>query len=299
MATSRFYLNAPSLETATAVWLDAKMTMLAPDGYYQSGNIVRQLAGGVLLPQQTCASCAYPCSDYPIDGGGEEGVYKININIGSGLGAVIVKINPDTIPSGFIVKYNSAVYNKFSSPIYGYLAATSGATYLGKTADDCGIVAGSPYLLDVYRYNGINFPVTTNQESFSVISSQIKTTVNEPGDCVLVIPKLSASPSTVEISIYTTCPYGAFSAEVSCPTLLQAWLGTIRYANQFGVCDDIPIQTYYVAHVNGSGTTLGLYDWVFSDIYGQNPLANGFYATDASNGYIQVENGVIILNSAC
>jgi len=299
MATSVFYLNSPSLESATTVFLNAEMTLTAPNGYYQFGGIVRELSGGVLLPPQVCASCAFPCSDYPIDGGGEEGVYKINISVGAGLGAIIVTVNPDAIPSGFIAQYDSAYYNAFSSVTYGYLAATTGATYLGKTADDCGIVAGSPYTLDVYRYNGTDFTLSSNTEVVTAISSQIQTTVDVPSDCIMVIPKINAAPSTLELTIYTTCPYGAFTAEVSCPALLTEFTGTERYASSGGTCDAVQDQTYYVAHVNGAAGTLGLYDWVFTDAYGQNALPDGFYGSTDSLGYIQVENGVIILNSVC
>lgn len=299
MATSTFYLNAPSLESATSVFLNADMTMTASDGFYQSGNMVRELVNGVFLPPQVCNSCAYPCSDYPIDGGGDEGVYNISINVGSGLGAIIITINPDAVPSGFLVNYDNAEYNKFSSPSYGYLAATSGATYLGDTDSDCGIVADSPYTLSISRYNGTDFTLTSDTETFSVVANQIQTTANAPGDCVMVIPKVLASPTTLEISIYAACPYNAFTVEVACPAELQEFAGTVRYSTSAGVCDPVQDQTYYVAHVNGSGGTLGLYDLVFSDSYGQNPLSDGYYSSNDSLGYIQVENGIIILNTTC
>jgi len=295
MSTSVFYLNSPSLESATTVFLNAEMTLTAPDGYYQFGGIVRELSGGVLLPPQVCPSCAFPCSDYPIDGGGEEGVYKINISVGSGLGAIIVTVNPDAIPSGFIAQYDSAYYNAFSSVTYGYLAATTGATYLGKTADDCGIVAGSPYTLDVYRYNGTDFTLSSNTEVVTAISSQIQTTVDSPSDCIMVIPKINSAPSTLELTIYTTCPYGAFTAEVSCPALLTeiASPSTSRYSDSASACIATKNQTYYIAHVNGSGGTLALYDYVFSDAYGQYPLADGYYASLATVGWYRIENGLV------
>lgn len=58
MATSStYYLNGPSLGSSTAVFLDAALTTLSPDGFYSDGIIVREQVGGVLLPQQTCDSC--------------------------------------------------------------------------------------------------------------------------------------------------------------------------------------------------------------------------------------------------
>lgn len=297
--TTSYFLNAPSLGSATSIYVDAAMTLYAPNGFYQQDNISRELVDGVLLPQQTCASCAYPCSDYPIDQAVDEGVYKININIGSSLGAVIITVNPESVPSGFFVEYNSAIYNAFSSPAYGYLAASSGATFLGRTADDCGIVSGSPHTLSEYRYNGADFDATGNTEVITVVAGQIETTTNNPGDCKMVIPKTAVSPSTLEMTIYSTCPYSVFSVEISCPALLTSFSSSIRRSDSTVACDSARGQTYYVAHVNGSLGTLGLYDWVFSDAYGQNPLSNGYYGTTASTGWIRVENGTIIQTGTC
>lgn len=75
MATSSYFLNAPSLGSATAVFTDATLLTLAADGFYSDGVISREQVSGVLLPQQTCPSCisyncvAGVCTD-PGDGSG-------------------------------------------------------------------------------------------------------------------------------------------------------------------------------------------------------------------------------------
>jgi hypothetical protein len=57
-----YYLNAPSLGSATSVFDDASLTILASDGFYSDGIIAREQVSGVLLPQQTCPSCvSYNC----------------------------------------------------------------------------------------------------------------------------------------------------------------------------------------------------------------------------------------------
>lgn len=81
MATSStYYLNAPSLASATAVFSDAAMTTFAADGFYSNGVISRQQIDGVLLPQQTCPSCgpvSYNCvSGTCIDPGDGTGTYE-------------------------------------------------------------------------------------------------------------------------------------------------------------------------------------------------------------------------------
>ena len=58
MATSStFYLNAPSLGSATAIFSDINLTVCAADGFYSDGTIVREQVECSLLPQSTCPSC--------------------------------------------------------------------------------------------------------------------------------------------------------------------------------------------------------------------------------------------------
>lgn len=59
MATSSsYYINAPSLGSATAVFTDSALTTCALDGFYSDGVISREQVDCVLLPQQTCPSCS-------------------------------------------------------------------------------------------------------------------------------------------------------------------------------------------------------------------------------------------------
>ena len=58
MATSStYYLNAPSLGSATAVFTNSTLATCAADGFYSDGVITREQVGCVLLPQQTCPAC--------------------------------------------------------------------------------------------------------------------------------------------------------------------------------------------------------------------------------------------------
>lgn len=64
-----FYLNANNLSSATAVFLDAALTMCAPNGFYSDGNIVRELVDCVLLPLQQCPNCcSQPCTSWHVVG---------------------------------------------------------------------------------------------------------------------------------------------------------------------------------------------------------------------------------------
>lgn len=58
MATSgTFYIDAPSLDTATVVYSNAALTIVAADGFYADGSIVREQVSGVLLPSVVCPAC--------------------------------------------------------------------------------------------------------------------------------------------------------------------------------------------------------------------------------------------------
>tara|TARA_Y100000004_G_C8866674_1_gene391430 strand:+ start:62 stop:241 length:180 start_codon:yes stop_codon:yes gene_type:complete len=58
MATSgTYYLDGPTLATATAVYTDAATTTPAADGWYSDGTISREQTSGLLGIVQTCPTC--------------------------------------------------------------------------------------------------------------------------------------------------------------------------------------------------------------------------------------------------
>ena len=98
MATSStYYLNAPSLGSATSVFTNADLTVLAADGFYSDGVIVREQISGLLVAQQTCPACATPCGG-SISASGQQGIYYLNIDLGTDIGAVVVTFNPASVP---------------------------------------------------------------------------------------------------------------------------------------------------------------------------------------------------------
>jgi len=52
-----FYVDSDSFITASGIWIDFDQTTLAPDGYYMSDDIYRQLLSGVLLDPVPCPGC--------------------------------------------------------------------------------------------------------------------------------------------------------------------------------------------------------------------------------------------------
>jgi hypothetical protein len=305
MATSStYYLNAPSLGSATAVFTNAALTVCAPNGFYSDGIISRQQVDCVLLPQQTCPSCSIPCGG-TITANGNQGIYYLNVNLGTAIGAVIIRFNPLNIPDGIKAVYNSVVYNGVSSPTYGWRKGTAGLpTYLGSLSAACssGIVAGSPYTLNEFQYDGTTFAPLGTTESVSITTGQMQLTTATPGNTLMVIPKIAASPSILNLSIIGPCSGTEFSISVACPASLPSFDSSTVNANSELACADAIDQTYYVAHVNGSGGVLGLYDLVFSDANGQTKLSAGFYKTNdaGANNWYQVDaNGAIVLFGTC
>jgi hypothetical protein len=303
MATSStYYLNAPSLGSATSVFTNADLTVLAADGFYSDGVIVREQISGLLVAQQTCPACATPCGG-SISASGQQGIYYLNIDLGTDIGAVVVTFNPESVPDGISALFNSVVYNGVSSPSYGWLQGTAGLpTYVGATGSDCGIVANSPYTLDEFQYNGSTFTDLGTTTSVSVVAGQMQLTAASPGNCKMVIPKTAASPSVVDMTFIGPCLGTVFSIGVACPAPLTSFASSTVNVDSATACSDTIDQTYYVAHVNGAAGTLGLYDLVFSDANGEFKLGAGFYqTTDAgSNEWYQVDaNGVIIAFGDC
>lgn len=60
--TNSYYINGPSLASATAVFTNSDLTIKAPDGWYAFEGIVRQQVGGILLPEQNCNGDFIPIS---------------------------------------------------------------------------------------------------------------------------------------------------------------------------------------------------------------------------------------------
>jgi len=300
MAT--YYIDTNDFSTATSIWTNSNLTIKATDGFYQKDGFYRQMSGGELLPSTICPECSVPCGG-TISASGGRGIYYLDTNLGTSTGAVVIKFNPFGIPDGILAVYNSITYNGLSSPSFGWRQGTAGlATYIGNTGQDCGIVAGSPYSLNEYEYNGTTFVSLGTSTSVSVLAGQMQLTAGDPGNSVMVIPKIAATPSTLNLSFIGPCSGTAFNISVACPTALPSFASSTVNASSALACAATISTTYYVAFVTGGSGVLGLNDLVFSDANGQFKLGAGYYKTTAAgaNNWYQVNaNGVIIAFGTC
>lgn len=298
-----YYLDGNTLADSTAVYTDAGLTTCAADGFYSDGTIVREQSGCLLLPAQTCPSCNIPCSEF-ITYLGSDGLYNVTVNVGgtpADVGAIVITFVPRGVPDGIKVSYNGNTYNELSAQFDGYHASTvaTNFTFLGNTANDCGI-SGSIYALDEYDYSFVDsdFIATGNTESVTVAAGDVSLSAGIPLNCIMVVPKVTAGPSNLDISIASPCSPSNFNIEVDCPRLLTAISSTSVYATKLEACAVDPSINIYNVPVNGSYGTIGLYDWVFYDDYGQGIADDGFYKLSTGD-VIEVQNGVVIQIATC
>lgn len=303
MATqATYYLDAPSLGSATVIYTDVNLTTVAPNGFYSDGVISREQVSGSLLPQVSCPSCAIPCGG-TISASGNQGIYYLETELGAATGAVVVRFDPYGVPDGIMATFDSVNYNAVVSPAFGWLQGSANLpTYIGDVSANCGVPSGSPYTLTEYEYDGTSFISLGTTTPVTIVSGQLDFTATGPGNTVMVIPKTTASPSILSLQFIGPCAGTAFDIEVNCPAALASFDGSSMHASSTLACADAVDQIYYVAYVNGSASALGLYDLVFSDPNGEFKLAAGFYkTTDAgANDWIEVDaNGIIVFLGVC
>jgi hypothetical protein len=309
MATSStYFLNAPSLASSTSVFTDDELSILAADGFYSDGVISREQVDGVLLPQQTCPSCATPCGT-TINASGTQGIYLLDLDTGStsgDVGAVIVRFNPYGVPDGIRGILGSETYNKLVSSVDGLHQSTNAGslTFIGGVTADCGISGTTyPALLE-YSYNGTSFVATGGTQSVTVDAGDVSLGLSAPGNTLMVIPKVTPTPSIINFEIVGPCSGTAWEMSVACPVLLTGFSSSVSALTSEAVCELTETTTYYNASLANTPGTVSLYDLVFADAYGLTQLPIGFYLASGSitggNDWFQVDsNGVVVAIGMC
>lgn len=318
-----YYLNGPSLTSATAAYDDAALTTPAADGFYSDGVTIREMVSGVFTDViSSCAPCAANCTSTPINVVEGKAFLEMNQNLGStsfDVGAIVIEItfNGNAIPLGFYFEYDGVQYNYVSSSAFGLLQGPVGPNqviYIGNSAFDCGITAAFQNL-PKYEYNPVTNTFDSTSSTIAVIAyaPQLQLTAGNPGKCVLVIPKPNASPSILYFQGRLLCNPNNFNITVKCPAKLPSFSSTSVYAISGDTCLATADQTYYVADVGGtvsSGGKLGLYDLVYYDFNGITPLADGFYRSPrvpptapppfgTPRQWFEVQDGVIVSFGTC
>jgi len=310
-ATQTFYLNAPTLSDATAVFIDAATLILAPDGYYSDGAIVRQQISGILGVASTYI-CEQDCG-VALVGSDSIGVYDIVMDLdpAASTGAIIVRFDPNSTPKGIQATYDSVIYNELSSESYGYIAGTVDLpTYIGATSLDCGL-SGSTLTLTKYKYIGGSPVIAGGSEYVSIATGQVQLKAASPNKCVMVVPKPLLSSELLYLKVIVPCSGGdSFDISVECPTSLPSIQASAAPEPPDGpdpdgkACTNPKTQVYHYASVTLlSAGDLALYDVVFEDAYGSERLADtrgeGYYSfvnSDTLSAWFRINEHSIVID---
>jgi hypothetical protein len=303
-ALGNYYIDAPTLAGATAVFTDVEMTVLAPDGYYSDGTTVRQQIGGLLGIAQVCPSCVLPCGT-GINASGNAGVYSVTFSAGSDTGCTIIYFEPFSIPDGVRVQYNGNTYNELTSPSFGYLAAiaSDSYTFIGDSGDDYNIGttldAGGYSGLNQYEWNGASFDLIGTSGTVIGSSGDVQLTAADPLFSTLYIPKNNTTPEEMTIEMCGVCAGTAFNVEINCPVQLTG----VPTSLLGGACvDELPNTFYNVPNRGGTAGEPALREFFVQDPFGNTRVPNGSYVINPPSGLKEITvdaNGVIISISAC
>ena len=165
--TGTFYWAGVTFQSATQIYTDNNLTIVAPDGWYSIGGFYREMSGGVLGATQDCPSCITPtpCNSMvfydgtmlfpPTVDDGFRGRYNAEYNAGSGTGAVIVIFSPsnwNANPSRCTWTFDGVSASEYSSNTFGYLEGLVSPQSLGTPGEANCSVSSSYY--NISNLNG-------------------------------------------------------------------------------------------------------------------------------------------------
>ena len=301
------YINSSDFLTATSVYDDSNLLTVSADGYYQFGGNYRQQLSGVLGPLVLCETCippAIPCGSGVNPPSGNQGLYNLTFDSGdtvSDVGAIVIYFNPQSVPDGIRVLYDSVYYNSVSSPTSGRIQSTSGVadafTLLGNSS------ACVPALPNTTSYNYFDGFTGSSWNAGTPTPQNI--TLNTGDDqyggaseySTLVIPKTSATPSDVSVQVLGPCSGTAWTVEVDCPITLPSFTASANIGSSIN-CTAASVTYYFAKHRGAVNTIPVLTSWVFSDSNGSTALTNGNYVL-SNNNVITVTNGVVTSVVTC
>lgn len=335
-ALGTYCFDGLNFSQATALYTNSTLTTLSPDGWYSQGNVIRQQLNGVLLNAQPCGTCLIPCGSGVNASFSSNGYFSADVDLANDTGAVILYFYMgNAIPDGVITTYDSNPYNRLTchgnhenfTIVNGannqvdYAGidnqGTTKPTYVGNS--NANLLSGSPYnntpsggcsagdKPQNYTYTGNSYVAQGTFANVSINFNDIG--VNPTGSRVftMVVPKTSASPSTINLVISAPMCGTFFRWEVDCPIALPSFSAS---AAQNTTACAAATTTYYFAR-NATGTnsaftidtniTPNIGNWVFSDANGSSYLND----TATLQYYIMgptaigVRNGVVISLQSC
>jgi hypothetical protein len=302
-----YYIDGPTLSTASAVYTDVDLTICASDGFYSDGTVCRQQIGCVLTIATPCPSCFAPC-DSTINTGGATGVYKLTFDTGENFGAMIIYFNPQSVPDGIRAVFDSVTYNKLTCSLFGLAQAASGnLTVAGAASSDCSPSVG--ITLDAGGYSGLDeFTYNPTTQVYDNVGSSGTATgtsadvfleSSAPGYYTLVIPRATNTAFSCEVEVVGYCGT-AWDLEISCPAALPS----IPINLTSDDCTTTSFPTFFYVAPN-RGNTAGepsVNEFAFADSSGVTQTPAGTYVMNPPSGkkLVTVDvNGIITNITAC
>tara|TARA_R110000744_G_scaffold14874_5_gene41989 strand:- start:6086 stop:7474 length:1389 start_codon:yes stop_codon:yes gene_type:complete len=235
----QYYFDGLNFSTCVSVYTDSALTLIAPDGWYSQGSIVREMLNSILLAASPCPECIVPCSATPLTASGGEGVYKATFSFGTDTGAAIINFNvgnnQNPIPDKLTWTFDGTSASEYSSYLGGYLQGYLGAADQDTSGNDC-TCCGDCYVAE-YGANGItvangsNGVARTGVSVFNYISGSFQasgSTQNVPawggnatGDQTLN----ECDPSSTTLA---NVPYASFNATMVVPVPVSAGSTTVE-----------------------------------------------------------------------
>ena len=242
-----------------------------------------------------------------------------------------------SIPDGVLTTYNGSTYNRLtcegnhntytivdgSNTQVDYSGinnqGTGRITYVGNS--NTSLLSDSPYNTTPsgtctsgdkpqnYTYTGSSYVAQGTYETVTVASNEIG--VNPGGASrvfTMVVPKTSASPSTINLLIGAPMCGTFFRWEVDCPVALPSF--TASAAQSTTACAASTTTYYFARNATGTSnafvvdtnTTPNVGNWVFSDANGSaylNDTSTIQYYIIANTTAIGVRNGVVVSSASC
>ena len=337
-ALGTYCFDGLNFSQATSLFTDSGLTTLAPDGWYSQGGIIRQQLNGVLLNAQPCGTCLVACGSGVDASFSSNGFFSADIDLANDTGAVILYFYMgSSIPDGVLTTYNGSTYNRLtcegnhntytivdgSNTQVDYSGinnqGTGRITYVGNS--NTSLLSDSPYNTTPsgtctsgdkpqnYTYTGSSYVAQGTYETVTVASNEIG--VNPGGASrvfTMVVPKTSASPSTINLLIGAPMCGTFFRWEVDCPVALPSF--TASAAQSTTACAASTTTYYFARNATGTSnafvvdtnTTPNVGNWVFSDANGSaylNDTSTIQYYIIANTTAIGVRNGVVVSSVNC
>jgi hypothetical protein len=275
------------------------MTNLTPgDTYYVRAYATSGIGTGFGIPISFSTSANIPCGTPLSIPSGITGVYQLEFDTGTAVGATVIYFDPRDIPDGIRVLYDSTYYNALLGQTGGLKQGTAGNfTITGKSNNPCATNAIGTHSYTFYDGIVNNAWNNTGTTRAVVVASGDIQLGNNKQFSAIVIPKPLPGPSLITVEVLGPCSNTGWYLSFNCPVALPSFQG-VSVGSGVTTCTAANTTYYFAQKYAGSLTYPEVNNWVFSDANGEFILPDGNYIMD-NNHYITVVDGAVTATGNC